>query len=209
MNKGPALNPVVAASIICLIIGGIIGFATDYIWVHPPKVIYAQRPPAPGGAATTPAAAAPSGPAGGGFGGGFGGFGGPPTPTGDLTRLVRNLNTVETVQGQGITPAQAAKIAPILKKLQAGGAVSDSDAQKDVAAINATLTDSQKQALDSLNPGRRGGRGGGGGPGGAGGPGGGFGGPGGGPGGFNPNQPFAGGRNKDALDSLVAHLPKS
>ena len=183
----------------------------------------------------------PGGPGGGpgGFGGGGGGRGGfgAPSPTRDLTTLVRNLNTIETAQGKGLTPAQDAKLTPILKGLDSGGTLTDDQAKTQTAAINAILTPDQQQALTAMTPqfgrggggGGRGGFGGGGlgGPGGPGGPGGfggfggrpagagGPGGPGGPDGGFggrgggNNDQPFAQGRNKDALDSLIQQTSKS
>lgn len=239
MNKGPKVPTAVALSLICLIVGGVLGYYVAFFAAHADAVAAGVGSGAPGasmGGMRGPGGpgammGGPGGPGGfGGGGGGRGGFGAP-SPTRDLTTLVRNLNTIETAQGKGLTSAQDAKLTPILKSLDNGGTLTDDQAKTQTAAINAILTPDQQKALTAMTPqfgrgGGGGGRGGfGGGPGGpaaAGGPGG-FGGPGargpGGPGGGfggggfggggNNNQPFAQGRNKDALDSLIQQTSKS
>lgn len=240
MNKGPKVPTAVALSLICLIVGGVIGYYVSYFAPREDQAVASPTSAPGGGPAGMAGMGGPGGPGGfgrgggGGFGGGGGrgGFGAP-SPTRDLTTLVRNLNTIETAQGKGLTPAQDAKLTPILKGLDSGGTLTDDQAKTQTAAINAILTPDQQQALTAMTPqfgrggggggrggfggGGFGGRGGPGGPGGfggrpagaggPGGPGGGFGG--GGFGGGSQDQPFAQGRNKDALDSLIKQTSKS
>jgi hypothetical protein len=136
-----------------------------------------------------------------------------------LARLVRSLETVETVQGKALTPEQRKQLVPILTEIKSADKIAAEDADKKVAAIQGVLTPDQKAALDSMTPQRGGGgRGGGGGYGGGGygggGGGGGYGGGGGGYGGGggggrpDPEKPFASENNKKALDGLIASVSK-
>jgi hypothetical protein len=131
--------------------------------------------------------------------GGGGGGGGQPAPGTQVARLVRNLATIEKIQGVGLTPQQKQGLAPILKSLKDTEKLPDKDAQAKLDAIEKSLTADQKEALDSLNPGRGGGSG----RGGAGGGGGGGMGGGGRP---DPEKPFASERNKQALDDLITSV---
>jgi hypothetical protein len=125
--------------------------------------------------------------------------------------LVRNLNTIEMVQGQGLTAAQKPTLLPLLNQIKNADKLPEAEASRQMEAINKLLTEPQKQALQSLQPQR-----GGGGMGGGGGYGGGRPGSNGGaagPGGFggmggqqDPERPFASERNKEALDGLIARL---
>jgi len=133
-------------------------------------------------------------------GGGGGGFGGAPSPGADLARLVRNLDTVEKVQGAALNPTQNAALSPILTKIKSSDTISETDAKADADAIQQILTPAQKDALTAIQP-QRGGRGGGG-AGGPGGPGGG------GRGAQDPTKPFASGRSADALEDLIASTGK-
>jgi len=196
-QKAQNVSSTVSASIISLIVGGVIGF-------------YVQSFAANKAASATAAPSQTRGAGGGGMrGGGGGGFGGAPSPGADLARLVRNLDTVEKVQGAALNPTQNAALSPILTKIKSSDTISETDAKADADAIQQILTPAQKDALTAIQP-QRGGRGGGG----AGGPGGGggFGGPGG-PGGGgrgaqDPTKPFASGRSADALEDLIASTGK-
>ena len=203
INVGPKVSATIAASVICLLIGGVGGYYVRAFTPKAPDVAQVSGPAAtPGGAGGGPPAGIGGRPGGGGGGfggGGFGGrpggggFGGPPSPTSDLTRLVRNVDIVERVQGKGLTHAQAVALTPILAQLKAAPKISDDDAKKAIDAISHILTTDQQTALTAVQP-QRGGFGGRGGFG-AGGPGG------------QPRaaaQPFASERNKAALDSLIA-----
>jgi hypothetical protein len=205
-SKGPNVPPAVAAALIALVAGGAVGY-------------YAHEF-APVARAASPRAATPSGGPGGGggpamggrMGGGGGGFGAPPTGGAALARLVRSLNTVESLQGQGLTPDQSKALLPILKQIKSADKLPAAEADKQTAAIEKLLTPAQKDALAALQP-QRGGGGGGGRGGGMGGPGGGGGMPmmgGGGFGGGNadPDRPFASERSQKALDGLIAQVSK-
>lgn len=227
MSKNQEVSPVVAASVICLVLGGAVGF---FIKAYMPSE---NAPIRVTGGPQPEAAGAPAGTrGGGGGGGGFGGGGGGNTGGVALARLVGSLNTIEMVQGKGLKPEQAKALLPILQKIKAADKIAAADADKDTEAIKQILTDDQKQAIDAMTP-QRGGGGGGGGRGGApGGPGaagsagamsaapgtsggpGGAGGPGGG-GGFggggqrpDPEKPFASERSSKALDGLIAASSK-
>ena len=121
-----------------------------------------------------------------------------------LARMVRNLDTVQKVQGAALTPAQAKELIPILNQLKSAEKLPAADADKQTAALEKILTPAQKEALSALQPAR--GAGGGGGFGGGGG-GGGYGGGGGAR--PDPEKPFASERNKAALDSLIGQLGKA
>lgn len=178
------------ASVCCLIIGGVIGF-------------YGQTMVQGKQAATTTAPAGRGGGAGMGGGFGGGGFGGAPSPGGDLARMVRNLDTIQKVQGAGLTPDQGTALSAVLNRIKGASTISDTDAKADADAIEQILTPAQKDALTAIAPprGARGGMGGGM-RGGGGMGGGGFGGP------QNPGQPFASERNQAALDDLIAQAGK-
>jgi hypothetical protein len=139
-----------------------------------------------------------------------------------LARTVRNLATVQRVQGQGLTAVQAKALLPILKTLRDAEKLPEKDAEARAAEVDKVLTPAQKEALTTLQP-SRGPRGGGSpqaprGPGGpasgpptrpmagsmvaAGGGGGGM------FGGVDPERPFASDRNRAALDELIAILEK-
>jgi hypothetical protein len=201
MAKAGQLPGTVTASVLSLIIGGVIGFYAQAF--NPHAAARGQAPAAmSAGAGMQPGAGMRPGPGGGGFGGfgggGFGGgFGGAPSPSMDLARTVRNLNTIESVQGRGLTHAQATALAPILRKIKSAPKLSDDEAKKDADAIDKVLTSDQHEALTSLQP-QRGGWGGGR-----------RGGPGGGAEGGPGASPFATDRNKEALDHLIAATNKA
>lgn len=204
IQKSSTASPVAMATILSPVIGGIAGYYIRYFF--------------PGG--TLPPTAAPSsgmaarsgsGPGGGGGMGGVSGGGQAASGT-ELARLVRNLNVIQTAQGNGLTEAQAKSLRPILTKLQTSDKLSEDEAKRQLAAINAILSVAQKQTLETLQPPRGGFGGGGGYPGGGGGrggyPGGGGGYPGGGGGARpDPERPFAPERNRQALERLIARLP--
>ena len=203
------LSASLAVGLVCLVIGGALGYYTRYFMESPNS----------GVGAATPSTAGSSRMAGmgGGMGGGMmggGGGGGMTAPGPSLARLVRNLATIQKVQGSGITPAQEATLLPILEQVKSAEKLPETEAQAKLDAINKTLTPEQKEALDAMQPRRGGGGGPGGGPGGPGG--GGPGGPGGGGpmmggmggGSQDPEKPFASERNKQALDDLIANLKK-
>lgn len=211
IKKGPNVPTAVASGLICLALGGAMGFLTrDAQMQH-------------GSAAAGASAAAPGGPGGGGAPGGGGrgaggpGGGGAPNPGRDLTRLVSSLNTVEKVQNKGLTPEQKKQLLPLMEDIQKADTLPEAEATAKLDAVKKVLTADQQQALADLTP-QRGGRGGGGGGGGMGGSGGapmsggspgGMGGSGGGMGGGaqpDPNKPFASERNKKALENLIANL---
>lgn len=169
-RKGPNVSPTVATAIICLALGGAIGFFTKSFL---PSTEYdnSRTVSQPGGGGSGPPSGMMGGGGGGFGGGGGGGFGGGGNAGGmALARLVNNLDTIEKAQGNALTPAQAKTILPILQKLKAAEKISADEAQKDTEAIRAALNDSQKTMLDGMQPQRGGGFGGGrGGPGGPGG----------------------------------------
>jgi hypothetical protein len=144
----------------------------------------------------------------GGMGGGMGrgGMGGGQTSSANaLPRLIRNLATVEKVQDQGLNAGQARKLLPILQQLQSADKLPEKEREARTREVEAILTESQKQALQALQPARPGGGMMGGGMGGGimGGRGGGMG------GGQDPDRPFASDRNKQALTDLIASLQHS
>ncbi|HZT41028.1 MAG TPA: hypothetical protein VFA07_02505 [Chthonomonadaceae bacterium] len=204
MSTLRTMSPLVPAIVFSLLIGGIGGYC-----------VRAYSP----AQASTPVANTSGGGGGGegGFGGmgggGMRGMGGPPPAGMALSRLVRNLSIIEEVQNQGLTPQQAQTVLPVLKSLQSADKLPAQEAQSKMDVIEKTLTDSQKHALDDLQPQRGGGGGGrggqgGGGRGGMGGGGGMSGGMMGGMGGGRPDpeHPFASERSKKSLDDLIASL---
>jgi hypothetical protein len=173
-RKGPNVSPTVATTVICLALGGAIGFFTKSFL---PSMDYdnSRTVSQPGGGGSGPPPGMMGGMGGGGFGGSGGGFGGGGNAGGmALARLVNNLDTIEKAQGNALTPEQAKTILPILQKLKSAEKIPADEAQKQTDAIRAALNDSQKTMLDGMQPQRGGGGGfGGGGRGGPGGPGGG------------------------------------
>ena len=209
-QEGGGVANAIAVGLVCLVLGGAVGYYTRYFTE------------APGGGAAGATSSGPP-PAGGmpgmmgGMGGGGGG-GGFNQPGPSLARLVRNLDTIQKVQNAGITSAQASTLKPILEQIKSAEKLPEAEAKAKLDALNAALTQEQKDALAAMQP-FRGGGGGRGGPGGPGGPGAGGprgpGGPGAGPmggggpgGGQDPEKPFASERNKEALDDLLASLKK-
>ncbi len=210
------LSGSLTVGLLCLIIGGALGYYTRYFMESPNTT--GQVPASMAG---------PGG--GGGMGGGMmggGGGGGMSAPGPSLARLVRNLATIQKVQDAGITPAQAQTLTPVLEQIKSAEKLPEAEAKAKLDAINNALTPAQKEALDAMQPrrGGGGGPGGGGPPGGPGGPGGGRPGGPGGPGGGgpmmggmggmggggaqDPEKPFASERSKQALDDLIASLKK-
>jgi hypothetical protein len=222
--KGAGTGTILLAAVLGIIIGAVGGFYVRF-WnttdASPSRPT--GGPEAPAQMAGGRGAPGGGGPMAGGGGGMMGG-GAPPAGT-QLARTVRNLATIQKVQGQGLTPAQAKTLLPLLKAAQGADRISVTDAEKKLAVITGALTDAQKQALESLQP-ARGMRGGGGGGapsmpatrpstpmmGGLSAAGGGGAAPGGGPmgggmgGGSDPEKPFESERNKAALDDLVKLL---
>lgn len=206
ISKGPAVSPAIASAVISLLVGGVAGYYTHYFQSHD----------APGTAPAGMGGGRPGGGMGGGGGGGMGGGQQPPASA-TLTRLVRNLNTVEQVQNQGLSANQKQSLLPVLTRIKGADKLSDKECEEYAATINKVLSEPQKQALQSLQPARAfgGGMGGGGM---AGGMSGGYGRPAGGGmpaaggrggmggGQSDPERPFAGERERTALDGLMAHL---
>jgi len=237
-GKGPTVPAAVAGLLIGLVAGGAGGYYARF---------FMEKGSNKGADSAATEGGVP-GMGGGGMGGGGGAMGGGAMGGGggftamrekypktfELTRLVRNLNTLETEGEAKFSPEQAGKLVPLLKELQTDKALSQEDAASKAAALSATLTDAQQKEIQAISTRGRGGPGGGGmsggpgggGPGGGGakagpgaggsgggppGGGGGMGGPGGGPGGgrqFDPEKPFAAGRSRDRLDSLIELLTK-
>jgi len=196
LSRSSVISATVAASVISLLVGGVIGY---YVQSINPMGRTSELIPAaksvPGGSAVGYAMSGPAypGPAG------FTGF--TATPKLDLARTVRNLSMIEAVQGSGLTHDQATALAPILKKLNSS-TLSDDDAKAEVAAIDKILTTEQHNALAILSP-IRGGRAGFGGRGGGGISVGGAGSFGGGPSEGGDDNPFTQERNKAALEKLI------
>jgi hypothetical protein len=199
------MQQLIPAIVFSLVIGGIGGYFVRY-YSPGSNVQVIDTHFGMGNAGGGPGAGPPAGgtgaPGSGGMGGmrgGMGGMGGgmgePPAGMA-LSRLVRNLVTIEQVQHRGLSPQQAQTLLPILEQIQSADKLPDADAKARLDAINKALTDEQKQALDLLQP-QRGGRGGGGG----GGMGGGMGG-----GRPDPERPFASERSKKSLTDLIADL---
>ncbi len=202
VKKGPNVPVSVASGVICLALGGAIGFfARD-----------AQPPRAQASSVAGPGRISGGAPAGGPGGAAT------PNPGRDLTRLVSGLNTVEKVQNKGLTPAQKQQLLPLMQDIQKADSLPEADATAKLDAVKKVLTADQQQMLADLQP-QRGGRGGAGGGGAGGGrPAMGGGAPaasvpmaamgGGAPGGAqqDPNKPFASERNKKALDDLITLL---
>jgi hypothetical protein len=166
----------------------------------------------------------------GGGGGGMGGGGGQANPRADLTNAIRGLFTIEKVVGADLKADQAAKVLQVAEKLQSAKSLSEEDCKRELDALNQSLTEDQKAAIEAIRP-----RFGGGGGGGMGGMMGGMGkmgamskappgfpvsamgkavpvpespmGGGGGGGGGSDN-PFAEGPNKERLDALVDMIKK-
>ena len=182
--KGPAVPTAAATAILGLVIGGVIGFFVRDAQVKPGST----GGGAPPGMSTQ--AGSGGGRQGGGAGGGGGGRGGPPapTPTGDLTRLVRNMGTLEVVQSKGLTAEQKKTLGPILKNLQAAPKLTDDLCKPEIAKIESVLTSDQKDAIKALTPQRGGG--------------------GGMVAGQDPDKPFATTQNKKALEDLIAVVQK-
>lgn len=207
MSSQSSMPPLVPAIVFSLLIGGIGGYVLRGLndQARPTSTTTAPPPIMPGG---------PPGMmgGGGGFGGMMGGGGQQPTPGTALARLVRNLSTLEKVQQRGVSTEQAKSLLPILKAIQSAEKLPESEAKAKLDAIEKTLSEPQKQALQDLQP-RFGGGGmggmmgrgapGGGAPSSAGAPGSGMMG-----GQQDPERPFASERNKQALADLIAALEK-
>ena len=154
--KGPAVPTALATAIIGAVLGGVIGFYGRA----------AQEKPG-GSSGSGPAARSAGGGMGamGGGGGGMGamggGMGGPgggqqASPSRDLTRLVRNLGTLEKVQSKGLTAEQKKALVPVLTKLKSADKLTDEDCKAQLDAIDKTLTPDQQDALKALTPARGG-----------------------------------------------------
>ena len=208
INKGPSVSPVLAATIISLLVGAAAGYYVRFFQASDKAPPASQSGMAGGGRMGGGGGGAP----GGGMpGGGFGG--GQPTPASTLARLVRNLNTMEQMQNKELSPEQKNALRPIIAQLKGADKLSEQQCEAHAAAIQKILAEPQKQALESLQPPRGGG--GGGGMGGGGRPGGGMqpsvggmtGGMGGGMGQRpDPERPFASDRDRTALDALASRL---
>lgn len=207
-DKHGSILTTLAPIVFGLVIGGVGGYYLHSFNAPPVSVAAASAAPSGGGRGGGGGMGAMMGRGGGG---GFGG-GGQASSASALPRLVRNLAMVEKVQNRGLDAAQKKQLRPLLQQLQSADKLSEQECTVKMTAIEAVLTDAQKQTLQSLQPGRPGGGrgGGGGGMGGGGmgammgrGGGGGFG------GGQDPEHPFASERNKQALTDLIASLGAS
>jgi hypothetical protein len=212
MSSQSSLPPLVPAIVFSLLIGGIGGYILRGLNDQARPASTSTAPPA----AMTPGGGGPPGMMGGmmGMGGGQ-----QPAPGTALARLVRNLSTLEKVQDRGVSVEQARSLLPILKAIQSADKLPEAEAKAKLDAIEKTLSEPQKQALQDLQPrfgGGMGGMMGRGAPGAGTSPssGGAPGGPGSGMmGGMmggqqDPERPFASERNKQALTDLIAALEK-
>lgn len=202
MEERPTLLMKVAPVILSLFAGAVLGF------VYRGAIKDEIRPPASqGGSMGGMMGGGGAGGAGGaggmmgGGGGGRGGGGGQPSSATTLPRTIRNLATIEKVQGKGVSILQANQISRILGQLKSADKLSEKECDEKLKAIETTLNEEQKQALKDLQPARGGGGGGmGGGARGAGAMGGAGGGA------PDPEKPFASERNKQALEDLITAL---
>src|SRR5687768_12767814 len=150
-KSGSQLSASLGVGLVCLVIGGALGYYTRY---------FMESPTSGGAVPSTMSGGAEGGRSAGFMGGGGGGM----SATGpSLARVVRNLATIQKVQGSGITPAQEQTILPILEELKSAEKLPEAEAKAKLDAINNALTPAQKEALDAMQP-RRGGGGPGGGP---------------------------------------------
>ncbi|HZP80336.1 MAG TPA: hypothetical protein VFB21_01740 [Chthonomonadaceae bacterium] len=206
-DKHGSILTTLAPIVFGLVIGGVGGYYLHSFNAPPVSVAAASTAPAGGGGGRMGPGGGGMGAMMGGRGGGGGGFGGgQATSASALPRLVRNLAMIEKVQHKGLDAEQKKKLRPLLQQLQSADKLSEQECTAKLTAIQAVLTDAQKQTLQDLQPGRPGG--------GMGGRGGGMGGMmGGGGGGFgggqDPEHPFASERNKQALTDLIASLGSS
>lgn len=109
-----------------------------------------------------------------------------------VARLVRNLDTIQMVQGKGLTPEQSKRLLPILQEIEAADELSAAEADKKVAAIRQVLTPAQQATLAAMQPQRGGG--------GGRGSGGGFGAR------TDPERPFSSAANRRTLEDLIASM---
>jgi hypothetical protein len=186
--KDPTLSPVAVTAILCLVIGGAGGYYGRYMSETAPGAknldITAAGQKGGGGART----AGPMGTAmampDSADAGAAAVAGPPPTPGGALARLVRSIGAIEKLQGQGLSPEQKKAMLPILTEIQKAGSLEGSAGTEKLIALQKTLSPAQREALTSLNP-QRGGKDEG-----------------------DPAQPFASGRNQQALSDLIGVASK-
>ncbi len=103
------------------------------------------------GASQSSSATSPGGMPGGGMGGGQQSSGA------SLSRTVRGLAMLEKAQNKGLTAEQTQRLLPIAQDIQAADKLPEAEAAAKLAAVEAVLTEDQKQALQTLQPARGGG----------------------------------------------------
>jgi hypothetical protein len=186
--KDPTLSPVAVTAILCLVIGGAGGYYGRYMAETAPGAknldITAAGQKGAGGARTAgpmdsamampsnadAGAPVPAGP--------------PPTPGAALAKLVRSINAIEKLQGQGLSPEQKKAMLPILTEVQNAGSLEGSAGTEKLIALQKTLSPAQREALMGMNP-QRGGQDEG-----------------------DAARPFASGRNQKALTDLLGAVSK-
>src|SRR5947208_13036212 len=106
-QTGGQVGNLVAVAIICLVLGGAVGYYTRY---------FTESSNTSGASSAGPPrqGAGMMGGMGGMMGGGGGGGGGQNQPGPSLARLVRNLSTVQEVQNKRLTADQAKTLGPML-----------------------------------------------------------------------------------------------
>lgn len=180
---GPRVPPTVSVALIALTVGAVAGF---YLRAFLSFGDLSARSGASEvrsmSSGTAPAAMAPA--ASRGRGGNAGGMA--------VARLVRNLDTIQMVQGKGLTPEQSKRLLPILQEIEAADELSAAEADKKVAAIRQVLTPAQQATLAAMQPQRGGG--------GGRGSGGGFGAR------TDPERPFSSAANRRTLEDLIASM---
>lgn len=204
-SQNPSNGTVLLAALLGIVIGGVGGFYWQF-WTQKdskPSLAPDQQQSQRARPSTTPSAGPPA----------VGMAGSGQQPGIYLARTIRYLDVLQEAQGKGLTAEQAAKILPILQRVEKEEPLSAEAAERYLSEIMATLTEAQKNLFQRMSP---------------------FGrpqapraqtgppsvpmaaglataGPGGAPmaGGADPERPFADERNRAALTNLMENLKKS
>ena len=142
-HQSSKIPTIVSSSVICLIVGGIIGYYTQAFLS--PNVASADSladAAVPLAQSTTVA---------------HGGVRGsrPPVvlPATVLTHTLQSIELIEKVDGNGLTHDQAMQLQPILKDIKSTtGRISEGKAQQDEDAIENILSTTQRSAVDMIAP---------------------------------------------------------